>query len=47
MTYLVSIKTAGTERDVYVSAQTEAAAIAQVRKSLSGIERRWANVFIA
>jgi len=46
-TYLVTIKSALDERDVYVSAKTPAAAIRIVRKSLTGFEARWASVFLA
>ena len=44
--YLVTIKTVAAERDVYVSAKSEAAAVAQVRKTLAGFEARWASVFV-
>jgi hypothetical protein len=46
-TYLVSIKTAGAERDTYVKAASAEAAIAKVRRTLTGLERRWAAVFVA
>ena len=45
MTYLVTIKTANNERDVYVTAKNEAAAIKVVRSTLTGTEARWASVF--
>lgn len=46
MTYLVSINYGGNEEDVYVTAASEAAAIAAVRATLSARVARWANVFI-
>lgn len=46
MTYLVSIRYAQHETDVYVVARNEEEAVSKVRFSLDPIVRRWASVFV-
>jgi len=46
MTYLVSIRIAQYETEVYVDAANEAEAVAKVRATLTGRDARWANVFV-
>ena len=46
MTYLVTIKYGNNEREEYVEANDEQKAIAIVKASLKGQERRWATVFV-
>lgn len=46
MTYLVSVKIANEEFEVYTSAASEAAAIEAVKKTLTTKQARWASVFI-
>lgn len=44
-TFRVHVKWASIEREVYVEAASAEAAVATVRSSLTGTERRWASVF--
>ena len=46
-TFLITIKTANAERDLYWSAPTVQDAIEHVKAILTGTERRWATVFAA
>lgn len=45
MTYLITITYGGNYEEVYVTASTAEAAVAQVRKSLPAKIARFANVF--
>jgi hypothetical protein len=44
-TFLVTIRCGGHEREVYQTANSAADAIAQVRKTMTDYETRWAAVF--
>lgn len=46
MTYLVSIRFAQREREMYVTAANEVEAVEIVRSLLTGAEARWASVFV-